>query len=134
MSEDDQIGNVDAFRARLQRRTVKLKRPVPAHGGDVSELTIREPVAEDLDRTELVGLASPTQILRSVLAACAGVPPSTIGALSIPDLLSCQEALSDLGFTVSDVYALLGIAAPGRTSAGASPPSAASPSGLTGSA
>jgi hypothetical protein len=132
MSEE--TPTLDQYRARLPRKVVKLRRPIPAHEGEVSELTIREPTMEDLERTELTGLLQPMQVLRVVLASCANVPPSSIGSLSVADVLKCQEALSEMGFTVSDIYQLVGISMPITSGASASPASGGSSSGPTGSA
>lgn len=125
MSQDE--NPFDAYRAQLPRKVVKLSRPLPAHGRMVSELTIVEPTLEDLERTELEGLKNPAQLLRVVLASCAGIPPSSAQKLAIRDVNKCQEALAELGFSVSDLYALLGVTQPTTSSLPSSglPPSTA---------
>lgn len=117
MSKDTERNEFDEYRAALQSRVVKLSRPVPAHGRTFSEITIREPTLEDLERTELTGLQNPAVILRQVLASCAGLPPSSVKRLPVRDVLACNEALADMGFTVSELYGLLGVANPATPSA-----------------
>lgn len=129
----------DAYKAKLPRKTVPLSRPIPAHGGMVSTLTIVEPLMENLEGTEIAGLQSPALVLRQVISQCAGIPPSSVRLLGIRDVVKCQEALAELGFTVSDLYQLVGIIPPTALQAlqngsAVALPSAPSPTGRTGSA
>lgn len=83
---------------------VTLTKPITAHGEEVTELTFREPVPEDLMQIGSPVLMIPSadgdmgidvrpKIIGLYIARLAGIPPSSVKAMSITDFMVCQGAL-----------------------------------------
>ncbi len=74
--------------------TLKLVKPISAHGELVAELTIREPTARDLKEFRIgdptVGNFLP------LIAALAGIPPSSVEALHPADVFEAVEVIGPL--------------------------------------
>ena len=87
-------------------QTVKLSRPVRAHGEDVSVLTLREPTSEDImnigypvslkveDKTGGIIVQNKTE-MAAMISTLAEVPPSTIKSLHFRDYLKCTGVVTD---------------------------------------
>jgi hypothetical protein len=86
--------------------TVKLNRPVAAHGDQIDALTFREPMGEDIEAcgypftvggtTENPVISPIAPVLSKYMVLLGGVPASTIKKLSAPDWNACATAV--LGF------------------------------------
>ena len=78
-------------------RTVTLQHPIQVDGEPCTELVIREPSPKDLQATDAgKGDVHKANLL---LAACAGIPISSVYLLRMVDYQACTEALAELGFT-----------------------------------
>ncbi len=70
--------------------TVRLSRPIQAHGEEVTELTLREPTIGDLDGVQVTvsgdGCTVDLGAVARIAAGMAGVPPSAARTISIRDL------------------------------------------------
>lgn len=70
---------------------IPLSKPIEAHGKEIDSLTLREPTAEDVmvcgyPLTIGDGEATPNAaVIGKLIARLAGVPPSTVKAMSMPD-------------------------------------------------
>lgn len=84
--------------------TVPLSKPVTAHGEELSVLTLREPVPEDLMQLGSPMLMIPSadgdlgldvrpKVVAAYISRLAGIPMSSVKALSIADFMACQGAL-----------------------------------------
>lgn len=87
--------------------TVKLSRPVRAHGADLAFLKLREPTMGDLMKLPAQAFQTPILHVVKIVAMCADVPDSTIQQLVPRDMLLCTGALQRLGFTPGMLYELL---------------------------
>ncbi|MDO9235948.1 MAG: phage tail assembly protein [Aquabacterium sp.] len=88
--------------------TVPLVKPVAAHGDEVSELTFREPLPEDVMQIgmptllipssdgESVGVEIRAKVIGQYISRLAGIPMSSVKALAIADFLQCQGVI--MGF------------------------------------
>ena len=88
--------------------TLKLSKPVTAHGEEVSEITLRAPVPEDIMKIgtptllipssdgESVGIEIRAKLIGQYVSRLAGIPLSSVKALSVGDFLQCQGAV--MGF------------------------------------
>jgi hypothetical protein len=88
--------------------TIKLSKPVAAHGEDVSELTFRDPVPEDIMQIgtptllipssdgETVGIEIRAKLVGQYISRLGSIPMSSVKALSISDFMQCQGAV--MGF------------------------------------
>lgn len=88
--------------------TITLAKPVAAHGEEVSELTFREPVPEDIMQIgtptllipssdgESVGIEIRAKLIGQYISRLAGIPMSSVKALSVADFMQCQGAI--MGF------------------------------------
>lgn len=71
--------------------TIPLSKPITAHGAEISELTLREPNAGDVMECGYPlgiddGLAIPQAApVGRLIARLAGIPPSSVKQLSMPD-------------------------------------------------
>lgn len=71
--------------------TIPLSKPITAHGAEISELTLREPTAGDVMECGYPlgiddGLAIPQAApVGRLIARLAGIPPSSVKQLSMPD-------------------------------------------------
>lgn len=90
-----------------EHRVVQLKSPIREGGKTITELHIRQPVVNDLEQIPAECFNAPIQMLRVVLASCAGVSGTAIRLLTLPDMKACAEALTEMGFTTADAYSLL---------------------------
>ena len=73
---------------------IKLGVPIEAHGEQLTELTLRRPTVQEvraikampykLDKNEDVCLDM--DVAAKYIAVCAGIPPSSVNQLSLPDL------------------------------------------------
>jgi hypothetical protein len=77
-------------------KTIRLTTPIQAHGAEVSELTIYEPQAGDLEAFDQA--KGDIQRQNHLLAVCARIPYSSVRTLSMVDWRSAMEALADSGF------------------------------------
>lgn len=79
---------------------VKLSRPIQAHGEEVQELTFRELRAGDLRGVRMSigpdGLSLEMGAILDVAARLAGVPPSSLDQLPLPDLVAIAEQVGPL--------------------------------------
>lgn len=82
--------------------TIQLSKPITAHGAEVSELTLREPNSDDVDRCGYpmaIDGSSVTPQAASIsrlIARLSGIPPSSVKQLSMPDYNAAMGAV--LGF------------------------------------
>lgn len=82
--------------------TVKLSRPITAHGEEVSEITLREPTAEDVMQVgspqllipsadgESVGIEIRGKVIGQYISRLGAIPMSSVKALPIGDFTRCQ--------------------------------------------
>lgn len=79
--------------------TIKLSKPVKAHGEEVSELTLREPTTKDVRElgfpyavalSEQNRIVFDAAVVAKYLVKLAGVPLSSIDQLSLPDFQALQ--------------------------------------------
>jgi len=87
--------------------SVKLNRPVRAHGAELVFLKLREPTMGDLMKLPAQAFQTPILHVVKIVAMCADVPESTIQQLTPRDMLQCTGALQRLGFTPGMLYELL---------------------------
>lgn len=84
---------------RWEPVTVRLSRPIQAHGEEVTELTLREPTIGDLDGVQVTitgdGCTIDLGAVARVAAGMAGVPPSAVRAISIRDLPALARPVFD---------------------------------------
>jgi hypothetical protein len=84
--------------------TIKLKKPIEAHGKTLEELTLREPVPEDLMQIGSPVLLIPSaegdtgievraKIIGAYISRLGGIPPSSVKAMSVADFMACQGEL-----------------------------------------
>jgi Phage tail assembly chaperone proteins, E, or 41 or 14 len=94
--------------------TIKLRKPVSAHGDMVKELTFREPTGADImslgdeypitiDWTTGIIKINPAP-MGTIMSLLAAVPPSTIRMLKARDWSTCAHAL--MGFFPPDEQAM----------------------------
>jgi len=82
--------------------TIPLKKPITAHGEEVGEITLREPNAGDVMECGYPmgmedGLAIPqADTIGRLIGRLAGIPPSSVKQLSMPDYNAAMGAV--LGF------------------------------------
>ncbi|HWJ72594.1 MAG TPA: phage tail assembly protein [Kaistia sp.] len=84
---------------------VPLSKAIPAHGEDIKELAFREPTGGDITRCGNpvkfnLASADPEPSfdevkMTAMMAALAGVPPSSIAVLTSRDWMTCAWMLSD---------------------------------------
>lgn len=96
------------------KRSIPLSKPIPAHGETVKHLVFREPTGADLAdhgvpvrfdfAKNTPDVIFDTPKMTAMLAALAGVPPSSIRMLSATDWTTCAWAITD--FFVPDLAAL----------------------------
>lgn len=79
--------------------TIKLSKPVKAHGEDVSELTLREPTTKDvrdlgfpyaIDIEGQSRLIFDANVVAKYVVKLAGVPMSSVDQLQLPDFQALQ--------------------------------------------
>jgi hypothetical protein len=85
--------------------TVKLSKPISAHGEEVSQLTFREPTPKDLMQLGFPSLIVPSadggvsgievraKVIGAYIARLAGIPPSSVEAMSVSDFIACQSEI-----------------------------------------
>lgn len=77
--------------------TVSLRHPIPAHGEEVSELTLREPTLAMLDDIHVVlgdeGLRVNLGDLSRLIGAMADIPPSSARQIRVMDLGKFKDVL-----------------------------------------
>ncbi len=80
--------------------TIALKKPITAHGEEVSNLTLREPMAKDIRRIgypfsvradETVDLKP--DVLAKYIEVLAKIPSSSVDEISGPDFMTIQTAI-----------------------------------------
>lgn len=87
--------------------TVPLSKPVTAHGEEVGELTLREPLTKDVIELGMptlivvgddggAGVEVRTRVVARYISRLAAVPMSTVEALSLKDHTACTAAV--MGF------------------------------------
>lgn len=88
-------------------RTIELSKPVVAHGEEINSLTLRDPTPEDVMAIGLPSLLIPSadgesvgveiraKVIGQYIVRLAGVPLSTVKALSLADFTRCQGAVMD---------------------------------------
>lgn len=77
--------------------TVKLRRPIQAHGKTVTELVVKEPSPRDLQAMDRV--QGEVSKINALLAEVCQVPISSIYQLRMRDYEPLIDALYKLGFT-----------------------------------
>lgn len=86
---------------------IQLKKPIKAHGEEVTSLTLREPVPEDVmqvgspiliipSATGETGFEVRAKIIAAYIAKLGGIPPSSVKDMHLADFMQCQEALLPL--------------------------------------
>ena len=75
-------------------RGLKLSKPISAHGETVSELSFRDPVARDLKEFR-IGDATVGNWL-PLIAALAGIPPSSVESMCPADVLAAIDVVAPL--------------------------------------
>ena len=87
--------------------TVKLSKPIPAHGEEVGEITLRVPVPEDVMQIgspqllipsadgESVGIEIRSKVVGQYISRLAAIPMSSVKAMSLGDFTRCQGAVMD---------------------------------------
>lgn len=73
--------------------TLKLAKPIEAHGETVVELVLAEPCAKHMRDLPLSGTPS-IGLLLDMAAAVSGLPPSAIDQLGAADTMKVVEVLS----------------------------------------
>lgn len=84
--------------------TVPLTRPITAHGEELSALTFREPVPEDLMQIGSPVLLIPSadgdmgidvrpKVIAQYISRLASIPPSSVKSMCVADFMVCQGAL-----------------------------------------
>jgi hypothetical protein len=87
--------------------TTKLKKPIKAHDKTLEEITLRNPVPEDLmqigspiliipSATGDAGMEIRAKVVGGYIAKLAGIPPSSVKELHLADFMKCQEWLLPL--------------------------------------
>lgn len=76
----------------MESVTIKLTRPIEAHGETVAELVLAEPCARHLRDLPLSGTPS-IGLLLDMAAAVSGLPPSAIDQLSAADAMKVVEVM-----------------------------------------
>ena len=74
-------------------RTVKLSKPITAHGEEVSALTFRELTLGDLEKMPLEPKTL-GDIFMVIQKAC-DIPPSSVRQIAADDMNAISEALAD---------------------------------------
>lgn len=87
----------------MDKTIVTLGRAIEAHGKELSELELREPTVEDVQRLGYPytistegGVRLEPKVVGGYIARLAGIPPSSVTKLSIADFQRLQ--VSVLGF------------------------------------
>lgn len=90
--------------------TIKLSKPISAHGSDVDTLELREPTAGDVmelgypfiamvgDEGGGTGIEMRPKVVARYVALLGKIPPSSIAKMEVSDLMACQAAV--MGFFV----------------------------------
>lgn len=83
--------------------TVKLGKPIQAHGETLTELTLREPTVADVAELGYPfavvqgssggGIEMKPGVVLKYASRLAAVPPSSLQGISIPDLMRIQEVV-----------------------------------------
>lgn len=84
--------------------TVQLSRPITAHNEELTALTFREPVPEDLMQIGSPVLLIPSadgdmgidvrpKVIGQYIARLAGIPPHSVKSMCVADFMACQGAL-----------------------------------------
>jgi hypothetical protein len=85
--------------------TVTLSKPIKAHGEELTTLTFREPTPKDLMQLGFPQLIIPSaeggvsgielraKVVGAYIARLAGIPPSSVEAMSITDFMACQSEI-----------------------------------------
>lgn len=87
--------------------TIELKKPIKAHGQELTTLTLREPVPEDLmqigspiliipSATGDSGMEIRAKVIGAYISKLGGIPPSSVKDLHLADFMKCQELLLPL--------------------------------------
>ncbi len=82
--------------------TIKLRKPITAHGEDIQELKLREPTGEDIEKCGYplaIGEGKAYPIAESVsklIARLAAIPPSSVKQLAVADYQAAMGVV--LGF------------------------------------
>ncbi len=88
--------------------TVKLAKPITAHGEEVSEITLRQPTPDDVMQIgspsllipsadgESVGIEIRAKVIGQYIMRLGSVPLSSVKAMSIGDFQRCQGVI--MGF------------------------------------
>lgn len=82
--------------------TVKLSKPITAHGEEVTQITLREPTAEDVMQVgspqllipsadgESVGIEIRGKVIGQYISRLGSIPLSSVKSLPIGDFTRCQ--------------------------------------------
>lgn len=88
--------------------TVKLSKPISAHGDDVAELVLREPTPDDVMQIgsptllipgadgESVGIEIRAKVVGQYITRLGAIPLSSVKSMSIADFNRCQGVI--MGF------------------------------------
>ena len=73
---------------------ITLSKPIQAHGEEVTELELGDLTLGQLKGIDLVKIGDPAILIR-IVAKWAGIPPSSVEAISAKDFKPLVEAVSD---------------------------------------
>jgi hypothetical protein len=85
--------------------TIKLSKPLMAHGVEVSTLTFREPTPKDLMQLGFPSLIVPSadggvsgievraKVIGAYISRLASIPPSSVEAMSVSDFIAAQSEI-----------------------------------------
>jgi hypothetical protein len=79
----------------LESKVITLRKPIITEGNTISELTIREPTAFELEAAEEAGKTSDTARTIKLVSLAANVHPKIVKNLLGSDLLRANRIISD---------------------------------------
>ena len=82
----------------MSTMTIKLSKPIVAHGEELSELTLEEPTLGALDKVHVVADGEGTVRIdlgdvHRLIASMAGIPPTAARGILIKDIAGCLEEM-----------------------------------------
>jgi hypothetical protein len=91
--------------------TIKLRKPIQAHGKEIDELTLKEPTGGNLRRCGLpfgVGGVVETENVAKLISELGSVPPSTVDRLCALDFKEALEVVMHFFVETSPANASIG--------------------------
>lgn len=85
--------------------TVKLSKPLTAHGEEVTEITLRQPIADDVMQIgvpqllipsadgESVGIEVRAKLIGQYITRLGSIPPSSVKQMALGDFQRCQAVV-----------------------------------------